>query len=140
MCDYSLHAMTSRPTRAGDTLMTTAFEGTNSRGFCAKGEPSTAVCLRPGTEIAFQHEPKRDGLFWPWLLRFGFGRIGSNLVRFRKLNPDQAYVHHDAPEFANGKLVCVTSLREGRQAIVLQPPTGEAESQIRALPACMADA
>jgi hypothetical protein len=127
MCDYSLHAVASRPARAGDTLITTGFQGTSSRGFCGKDEPSTAICLRPGTEIAFRNEPKRDGLIAAIQMYFGYGQIGSTLARFRKLCPDQP-THHDALEFANGTIVLVNELGEGQEAIVLQLPIGDSTS------------
>src|ERR1700716_3948118 len=53
MCDYSLHAVASRPAKVGETLVTTSFYGTSTRGFAAKEEPGVAVCLLPGTELAF---------------------------------------------------------------------------------------
>jgi hypothetical protein len=56
MCDYSLHLVASRPAKAGDKLETTSFYGTTTRGFAAVGEPNVAVCLLPGTEIAFEQE------------------------------------------------------------------------------------
>ncbi len=52
MCDYSLHAVASRPAKVGDMLVTTSFYGTSTRGFAAKEEPAVAVCLLPGTELA----------------------------------------------------------------------------------------
>jgi hypothetical protein len=56
MCDYSLHAVASRPAKAGETLVTTSFYGTFTRGFAVKEEPGIAVCLLPGTELAFEHD------------------------------------------------------------------------------------
>lgn len=126
MCDYSLHAVASRPARAGDRLITTGFPGTTSRGFGDIDYLVTAVCLRPGTEIAFRDVPRRDGPIAALLNYFGYGQIGSNLARFRKLRPDQP-THHDALEFANGKIVYVHSLREGQEATVLQLPIDDAE-------------
>jgi hypothetical protein len=41
----------------------------------------------------------------------------------------------DALEFANAEPVYVTSPREGQEATVPQPPAGEAQPRIRALPA-----
>src|SRR3981189_981253 len=63
MCDYSLHAMASRPAKVGETLITTTFPRTSTRGFAAEGEPGMAVCLLPGTELAFEQElsTTRDG-------------------------------------------------------------------------------
>ena len=45
MCDYSLNAVASRPAKAGETLITTTFRGTGTRGFAAEAEPEVAVCL-----------------------------------------------------------------------------------------------
>ena len=56
MCDYSLHAVASRPAKIGDQLTTTTFPNTVTRGFCALEERHVAVCLLPGTEIAFEKE------------------------------------------------------------------------------------
>ena len=55
MCDYSLHGVASRPAKVGDKLTTRNF-GTGTRGFSAPEERTTAVCLLPGTEIAFASE------------------------------------------------------------------------------------
>src|SRR5579871_704594 len=60
MCDYSLHNVASRPARVGDKLTTTRFPHTMTCGFCAIGEPNVAVCLLPGTEIAFEAEVERQ--------------------------------------------------------------------------------
>ena len=54
MCDYSLHHVASRPAKIGDKLVTTQFNHSITRGFAAVGEPNVAVCLLPGTEVAFK--------------------------------------------------------------------------------------
>ena len=54
MCDYSLHNVASRPARVGDKLVPTSFPTSCTRGFAAIGEPKVAVCLLPGTELAFE--------------------------------------------------------------------------------------
>ena len=54
MCDYSLHNVASRPARVGDKLVSTSFLNSSTRGFAAVGEPNVAVCLLPGTELAFE--------------------------------------------------------------------------------------
>src|SRR5262249_30152648 len=56
MCDYSLHHVASRPAKVGDKLVTTQFNNSITRGFAAVGEPNVAVCLLPGTEVAFEKE------------------------------------------------------------------------------------
>jgi hypothetical protein len=53
MCDYSLHHVASRPAKIEDKLVVTKFNGSFTRGFAAVGEPHVAVCLLPGTEVAF---------------------------------------------------------------------------------------
>ena len=56
MCDYSLHLIASRPARVGDKLISTSFPHTMTRGFASVDDRSTAVCLLPGTELAFEKE------------------------------------------------------------------------------------
>jgi hypothetical protein len=86
------------------------------------GEPNVAVCLLPGTEVAFEKEIEFErgfGLFSSWRRE---KRIGDKVARFRQLNPDQPNVHHDALEFPNGEIVFVTRLCAGQHATVLQLP------------------
>ena len=52
MCDYSLMHVKSRPASVGDKLRTSNF-GTGTRGFAAPDDPTTAVCVLPATELAF---------------------------------------------------------------------------------------
>ncbi len=47
MCDYSLHAVATRPAKAGEALVTTTFRGTSTKGFASVDEPEVAVCLLP---------------------------------------------------------------------------------------------
>ena len=81
MCDYSLHAVASRPAKVGDTLVTTSFYGTATRGFAAKEEPGVAVCLLPGTELAFENEV-RYNRYWLSTKSTGF-----QVARFCKIQP-----------------------------------------------------
>jgi hypothetical protein len=55
MCDYSLHRVKSRPAKVGDKLTTTNFN-TGTRGFAAPEDSTTALCILPGTELAFSEE------------------------------------------------------------------------------------
>ncbi len=126
MCDYSLHAVASRPARVGDELVTTEFAGSTTRGFAADGEPHGAICLLPGTELAFAAEAERDHPFAPLQPGFGFGKLGGRIARFRKINPQCAQTHHDALELDNGNIVLVTRLRLGQRARVLQLPAQRA--------------
>jgi len=43
-----------RPAKIGDVLTTRDF-GTGTRGFAASEDLSVAVCVLPGTELAFAH-------------------------------------------------------------------------------------
>jgi hypothetical protein len=121
MCDYSLHLVDSRPATVGETLIATDFARSITRGFAAAGEPDVAVCLLPGTEIAFDADVQYDRAF----SLFGKARVGHRVARFRQVNMDDANVHHDALEFPSGLIVLVTRLRPGQRATVLQLPAAE---------------
>jgi hypothetical protein len=133
MCDYSLHSIKSRPAKVGDKLTTRDF-GTGTRGFAASENPSVAVCVLPGTELAFAHEVKRLPVrLWPW----HDSAIGHKTAIFRQINKDKVAAHHDALEFPDGQIVLLTLLAEDQQATILQLPAEpktavEAESQSRA--------
>ena len=116
MCDYSLHAVTSRLALVGETLITTTFRGTSTRGFASESDPLVAVCMLPGTELAFEGNVKYDNR-WIWTRATSF-RVG----KFGKVDPAQLNRHHDAIEFPDGTSVLVTQLCEGQRATVLQLP------------------
>ena len=118
MCDYSLNFVASRPARVGDRLISSRFRASLTRGFAAIGEPEVAVCLLPGTEVAFERDVECDGAF-----RFFRARsLKQRVARFRQINIDRPIMHHDALEFPDGETVLVTELREGQHATVLQLP------------------
>ena len=116
MCDYSLHAVASRPAKVGDMLVTTSFYGTSTRGFAAKEEPAVAVCLLPGTELAFENDV-RYNRYWLSTKSTGF-----HVARFCKIQPRAPEQHHDALAFPDGSTVLVNLLSEGQRARVLQLP------------------
>lgn len=116
MCDYSLHAVATRPAKVGETLITTTFPGTTTRGFASESEPAVAVCMLPGTELAFADDIKYDNR-WVWTKAINF-RVG----KFGTIDPDIPHRHHDAIEFPDGSNVLVTQLCEGQRATVLQLP------------------
>jgi hypothetical protein len=124
MCDYSLHAVETRPATVGDKLISASFSNCFTRGFAAVGEPHVAVCLKPGTELAFERDVELDHGFGRLLPSLGFGKIGERMARFRKINESEPDVHHDALEFPSGRIVQVTRLCEGQVATVLQLPAG----------------
>ena len=133
MCDYSLHHVATRPAKIEDKLVATKFNNSITRGFAEVGEPHVAVCLLPGTEIAFDENVE----FEP---SFGIGilpnkKIGHRLARFRQINMENAVTHHDALEFPDGQVVLLTRLCEGQRATVLQLP-----AVARSAPAEEADA
>ena len=60
--------------KVGDKLVTTQFNNSITRGFAAVGEPNVAVCLLPGTEVAFEKEIEFEcgfGLFQAGNVRRG---------------------------------------------------------------------
>jgi hypothetical protein len=130
MCDYSLHHVASRPAKVADKLVVTDFAQSITRGFAAVGEPGVAVCLLPGTEVAFEDEVTYRQAF----SFAGKARVGQKLARFRQVNMNDPHRHHDALEFPGGKIVLVTRLVDGQTATVLQlpaqpAPASETESQ-----------
>ena len=120
MCDYSLEHLASRPAKVGDNLVTTHFKHSLTGGFCAIGEPNIAVCLKPGTELAFDREIESVSGFWmrPRQLR-------SMVARFRRVNQDCQAAHHDALELPDGRVVLLTRLSAGQFATVIQLPATE---------------
>jgi hypothetical protein len=122
MCDYSLHHVASRPAKIGDKLVTTQFNNSITRGFAAVGEPNVAVCLLPGTEVAFEKEIEFEPGFAVFSTWTGGKTIWDKVARFRQVNTDKPHVHHDALEFPEGEIVLVTRLCPGQHATVLQLP------------------
>src|SRR5262245_38835653 len=120
MCDYSLHHVATRPARIEDKLVTTKFSSSTTRGFAAAGEPHVAVCLLPGTEIAFDENVECEPSIGLGILPNK--KIGQRLARFRQINVDNPVAHHDALEFPDGQVVLVTRLCQGQRATVLQLP------------------
>lgn len=119
MCDYSLHCVASRSAKVADVLITTSFPGTCTRGFASVDELGVAVCLLPGTELAFE-----DDITWrrPFFGLFRKTRSCGRLARFRQVNRERGDTHHDALEFPNGEIVLVTDLHPRQRATVLQLP------------------
>jgi hypothetical protein len=121
MCDYSLHAVTTRPAEVAETLVSTEFY-TGTRGFANPDNPQVAVCLRPGTEIAFEKDAQSEGMMFR-------KAIGDRLARFRQIDTDKPHQHHDALEFSNGTIVLVTDLAVRQRATVLQLPASPIEEK-----------
>jgi hypothetical protein len=140
MCDFSLHAVRSRPAKVGDKLTTRMFS-LGTTGFCAPEDHRMAVCLLPGTELSFADQV-RQATTWPWK-----GLISYKTAIFRQVNKNKRCTHHDALEFPNGEIVLLTNLVASQQATVLQLPaapesveTNEELAVSRAVEADLADA
>jgi len=118
MCDYSLHHVATRPAKIEDRLVTTKFHNTITRGFAAVNDPRVAVCLMPGTELAFDRDVECEAA----LAIFPTKKIGQRVARFRQINVEHPTMHHDALEFPDGQVVLLTSLCDNQHATVLQMP------------------
>ena len=136
MCDYSLQSVKARPAKVGDRLTTRDF-GTGTRGFAAEEDKAVAVCVLPGTELAFS---SAVALTEP---RFVVGWKSETLKHatavLRQINKNVQSTHHDALEFPDGRIVLLTQLSSGQEATVLQLPAQpmtatEAEAQTRLVP------
>ena len=136
MCDYSLLNVRSRPAKVGDKLTTRDF-GTGTRGFAAAEDNAVAVCVLPGTELAFSSavtvtEPR-------FVVGWKGETLGYATAIFRQVNKNEQRTHHDALEFPDGRIVLLTQLCGGQEAMVLQLPAQpmtvtEAEAQKRLAP------
>jgi hypothetical protein len=133
MCDYSLEHVASRPAAVADRLVSTAFANTITRGFAAAGDVNTAVCLRPGTEIAFDND-----VVFEHPVTHKQTVANGRVARFRQIDIHLPRAHHDALEFVDGTVVPLTRLLPGQRATVLQLPAmpvgvlAQAEEPVRA--------
>ena len=120
MCDYSLQHVRSRPAKVGDKLTTRDF-GTCTRGFAAAEDAGVAVCVLPGTELAFS---RAVSVVHPrFLAGWKVETLGHATAIFRQVNKNEPRKHQ-------------TQLCEGQEATVLQLPAqpasaGEANAQTR---------
>lgn len=134
MCDYSLQNIASRPAAVGDKLVTSRFSGAYSQGFASADEPkneygsaTTAICVLPGTEIAFDEKIEAG-----WSGTVYDHKVGI----FRQIDTHIPHTHHDALELPDGTHVKLHDLKNGLTATVLQLPAApkteaEVESQKR---------
>jgi hypothetical protein len=133
MCDYSLQNVRSRPAKVGDKLTTRDF-GTGTRGFAAAEDAGVAVCVLPGTELAFSSAVTvtESRFVVGWTVE----TLAHAMAIFRQVNKDEPWKHHDALEFPEGRIVLLTKLLAGQEATVLQLPAqpktaAEADAQKR---------
>ena len=118
MCDYSLHNVKSRPAKVGDKLTTHQFNSATT-GFAAPEDANVAVCVLPGTELAFTTQVSWQS---PWFFIQKTSTINHTTAIFRQINRGNPRTHHDAIEFPDGQIVLLTRLIECQQATVLQLP------------------
>ena len=118
MCDYSLQTVKSRPAKVGEKLTTHHFNACTT-GFAAPEDIDTAVCVLPGTELAFATPVRCSGRgLFAWKVKV----VNHTTAIFRQVNKDNPHTHHDALEFPDGRMALLTDLLEGREATVLQLP------------------
>jgi hypothetical protein len=131
MCDYSLENVRSRPAKVGDKLTTRDF-GTGTRGFAGAEDSAVAVCVLPGTELAFYSAVTvTESRF---VVGWKAETLGYATAIFRQVNKDEQRTHHDALEFPDGRIVLLTQLCGGQEATVLQlpvQPTTTAEADVK---------
>lgn len=125
MCEYSLHAVASRPAKVGETLISTNFRGAVTLGFGSPTEKGVAVCLLPGTELAFERNVRFRGVW------FRSHTVNFNVAKFCKISPDVPCQHHDALAFPDGSTVFVNSLVKGQRVRVLQLPVTNKGVELR---------
>ena len=118
MCDFSLQSVRSRSAKVGDKLLTRDFR-TGTIGFAAADDLGLAVCVMPGTELAFAGEV---ACLPTGLLGWKTKTISHQTAIFRQVSKDKSAAHHDALEFPDGRIVLLTVLCEGQAATVLQLP------------------
>ena len=104
MCDYSLQTVRSRPARVSDKLTTHHFN-TGTIGFAAPEDANTAVCVLPGTELAFATAIRCNRL---GLLGWKPKVLNHTTAIFRQINKQNPLTHHDALEFPDGQTVLLT--------------------------------
>lgn len=118
MCDYSLMNVASRPAKVGEKLITHRFSG-GTLGFASpQGKEPVAICLLPGTEVAFD-EPFMKNQAMGWFMP---PRRHSKTAIFRQIRKDEPHVHHDALETPDGEVILLNGLAEHQTATVLQLP------------------
>lgn len=143
MCDYSIVSTRSRPARAGESVKTHDF-GNGTSGFAPaldkrKFMNATAVCLLPGTEIAFLKSVQVKANLTPREAEVRGEKRVINMVpqgtdctaTFIQVNAGIEETHHDAVEFPDGSIVLVTCLQEGQEARIVTPPKRAQRARVR---------
>ena len=119
MSAYDPKRTSSRPAKVGDKLTTRDF-GTCTRGLAAAEDAEVAVCVLPGTELAFSGPVTVTD--FRFFVNWRVETLGHATAIFRQVNKTEPMTHHDALEFPDGRIVLLTRLSEGQEATVLQLP------------------
>lgn len=129
MCDYSAQGVKTRAAVKAD-LLTTASISSHTTGFVGINDDSTAVCLRPGTELAFDSpvraRPDNNGIINA-LVNGSNKLLGpvppdQKVATFMQVNQGMEQKHHDALIFLDGSVVLLHHLEHGQTAEVLSLP------------------
>jgi hypothetical protein len=116
MRDYSLESVAKRDAAKSDKIVTSGFQGTVSRGFAFANDHTTAACLRPGTEIAFEKKiTDNQGKTYPY-----------TTARFFQLSKEECKrtnnYYRDALMLPNGTYILLNNLYVGQHAKIIQMP------------------
>ena len=83
-----------------------------------------AVCVLPGTELAFSCPVTLTD--YRFVVGWKVEILAHATAIFRQVNKNEPMMHHDALEFPDGRIVLLTRLSEGQVATVLQLPAQSA--------------
>ena len=85
-----------------------------------------AVCVLPGTELAFSSPVTVTD--FRYVVNWKVETLAHATAIFRQVNKNEEWKHHDALEFPDGRIVLLTRLSEGQEATVLQLPAQPASA------------
>jgi len=117
MCDYSATGVKQRAAVKEEALMSGQIS-VHTRGFIGIDDPETAVCLLPGTELAFKEPVRARGL----LLISKTPAGNQTVATFVQVNKNAPNKHHDALQFVDGTIVMLDDLVKDQRAVVVQLP------------------
>ncbi len=103
--------------------MVTHNFNTGTRGFTPISQDAdgpVAVCLLPGTEVAFDQPIKMA--IPTWCVTPEPDEVYPAVAVFAQKNKETPYTHHDCLQFADGRQLLLTCLEEGQTCSVLQLP------------------
>ena len=84
MCDYSSRFRQFRPAKPGDRLI--AVKTHRVCGFADLHDPQIAICLKSGTELAFDEPYVTASLFGRWFSRWRNQNKPRSLALFRQIS------------------------------------------------------